>query len=288
MTGYGRGVGGTDDFKVTCELKGVNGRYFDAKFYIPTRHMNVESSLKKLAKKELSRGRLDIYFRYDCSKSTVINDKIKEKLKLLISEMKEIKNNEELELKISVGDILLMVNHINENSQDVDEDDKIIESAYIEATKNALESYSVMRYKEGKAISEELRIILGKAVSLMKEIEKKAPEISISYQEKLNERIKKLLDGRKVDEIVLLNEVAVIADKTDVREEIFRFFEHASGFESLLNEDIIGKKLDFLIQEMHREVNTIGSKTQDIDISNKVIDIKTFVEQLREQIQNIE
>ncbi len=282
------GVGGTPEFKVTCEIKGVNGRYFDAKFHIPTRHMRVESALRKISKKEVSRGRIDAYFRYEVLDSDRIDEHLKEKINFMLEDMKQIAESEGADLQVGAGDILSIMKYVSESGASDEEQWELIESAYVEATQNALKAFSNMRQKEGFSIASELEEILKKAVESMRVIEERAPEISSLYKDKLYDRVKKLLDGHKVDEIVLLNEVSVMADKTDVREEIFRFFEHAERFESLLNSSTVGKKLDFLIQEMNREVNTIGSKTQDVDISNTVIDIKGYVEQLREQIQNVE
>lgn len=289
MTGYGKGISENQNFKVLCEIKGVNSKHFDAKFFMPTKHIAIEQELRKICKKNISRGRIDVFLRYEDLKDKTISEKQAEKLSDLMDEMLELSKTKNIELSMSPNDIIRMISYVSENSELDDLDYDVEFEVYKNAFSIALEMFINRKLEEGEAMKTELINLLDKSVQIMKELEKRAPEISSIYKDKLYDRVTKLLNGRDVNELSVLNEVAIIADKSDVREEIVRFLTHADKFKKLLeSKKAIGKNLDFLAQEMHREINTIGSKSQDIGISSMVVEVKSIIEQIREQVQNIE
>ncbi len=289
MTSYGKGIGGNADFKVLCEIRGVNSKHFDAKFFLPSKHIGVESELRKIAKAKISRGRLEVFFRYeDLSKKSVIG-KSKAEISRILDEMIDLAESKKLQLSVSASDMLKLVSYVGENAglEDINYDLEF--AAYQDALAKALTVFLKVKEEEGLAMKNELEKLLVKAKDKITIIEQRAPEMVSIYRDKLFERVEKLLNGKDVNELSVINEVSVIADKTDVREEIVRFYTHLDKFSKLMDSSgAIGKNLDFLAQEMHREVNTIGSKTQDIQISAMVVELKSIVEQIREQIQNIE
>ncbi len=289
MTSYGRGLGGNEHFKVLCEIRGVNSKHFDAKFFLQNKHIGVESDLRKIAKKEINRGRLEVFFRYEDLSSKSIVGKSKDEISRILDEMIVIAESKNIDLSVSASDMLKLLSYVGENAglEDINYDMGF--DAYKAAFASALDAFIKVKKEEGLAMKKEFENLLEKAKERIKIIEKRAPEMARLYKDKLFERVEKLLNGRDVNELSVINEVSIIADKTDVREEIVRFFTHVEKFERIMKEDgAIGKNLDFLAQEMHREVNTIGSKTQDIEISAMVVELKSIVEQIREQIQNIE
>lgn len=289
MTSYGRGLGENANFKVLCEIRGVNSRYFDAKFFLPSKHIAVEPRLRKLCKNRVSRGRLEVFFRYDNTEKHTISGELRAGLSELVDEMKVFAEEKEIGLSLSAGDLLKLLSYVNDKKglEEVgyEEEFKVYETALLDA----LEVFLRVKEEEGLAMKSELRSLLQKGKILIHAIEKRAPELVDTYKERLCERVEKLLAGREVNELSLINEVSIIADRTDVREEIVRFLTHLEKFAHLIEgKGALGKNLDFLAQEMHREVNTIGSKTQDVEISAMVVELKSVVEQIREQVQNIE
>lgn len=288
MTGYGRGFASSGNSRVSCEIRGVNGRYFDARLYMSSEHMGLEPKLRRLCKDEVKRGRIEVFFKHEDPSEKQIDEFSKAKLGSFLDEIISFGNSRKIDVSLSAGDVLRLLKHVGEELNDSKAEDSELSDAYVKSLNEALGNFAEMRKKEGDAIEKELEDIMTRAALRMKSIEERLVDLSAEHRDKLKERVSKLLDGREVNELSLLNEIAIIADKSDVREEVFRFLEHKERFISLLGEDVIGKKLDFLIQEMNREVNTIGSKIGDVDLSNAVVDIKALVEQAREQIQNVE
>ncbi len=289
MTSYGKGLADNENFKVLCEMRGVNSKHFDAKFFLPSRHIGVETDLRKICKEKISRGRIEVFFRYEDVKKKSISDKSKREISRVLDEMLEVSNSKNIEMNISPTDILKLVSYVGENSSLEDLDYDMEFSVYKAALENALEDFLKVKEEEGLAMKAEFLKLLEKAKEKIQFIEDRAPEMVRVYRDKLFARVEKLLSGRDVNELSVINEVSIIADKSDVREEIVRFYAHIEKFFNLMEGNgPIGKNLDFLAQEMHREVNTIGSKTQDIKISATVVELKSIVEQIREQIQNIE
>ncbi len=289
MTAYGKGMGGTAEFRVMCEMKGVNSKRLDSKFFLPSKHVGVETDLRKICKEKINRGRIDVFFRYEDSKQKSISGKQGKAVSGLMDDMLEFAKEKNINLTVSPSDLLRMVNYVAENSSLEDLDYEAEFKAYKEAMTNALEAFDSVKIAEGEAMKKEIENLLNRGIDIIKQIEQRAPEMSKLYKDKLLDRVTKMLNGHDINELSIINEVAIVADRTDVREEIVRFLTHAEKFKELMeSEKAMGKNLDFLAQEMHREVNTIGSKTQDIEISSMVVKLKSIIEQIREQVQNIE
>lgn len=289
MTGYGRGEFANDQYKFKVELKAVNHRYNDILVKMPRHIGYLEESIKKMIKEKISRGKVDVYINLEYINESAIDVKVdiplaksyKLALEKLISELS-------LEDNVRLNNILSISEVVKTERKELDED--LIWNILKEAVTIALENITSMRVTEGMELKHD---ILGKLVNIetsVKAIIERSPNIVIEYKEKLRERINNLLDDNiTLDEERLSNEIVFFADKSSIDEELVRLNSHIKQFRSILDEDeSVGRKLDFLIQELNREINTIGSKANDIVITKYVVELKAELEKIREQIQNIE
>lgn len=289
MTGFGRGENSDDKKRFSIEIKSVNHRYNDIIIRMPRHLSYLEEKIKKMIKEKIKRGRIEVYINLE----NIAGSDFKIDINLdLAREYKSALDllNKELALEdiINLEDITKYSDIINVEKKEDDED--IIWNVLYPAVESATEDLELMRSKEG----EKLVFDINKRVDYIKElsvnVEKRAPLVVEEYKEKLENRIKNLLDiSVQVDDSKLANEVAYFADKASVTEEIIRLYSHIEQLKDTLNsDDTVGRKLDFIIQEMNREANTIGSKASDIDITKDVVEIKSELEKIREQVQNIE
>ncbi|MGO1369540.1 MAG: YicC/YloC family endoribonuclease [Senegalia sp. (in: firmicutes)] len=289
MTGFGRGENSDDKRKFIIEMKSVNHRYNDIIVRMPRHLSYLEEKIKKMIKENIKRGRIEVYINLEN-----INDS-DFKIDINLNLAKEYKSalsllNKELSLEdiIHLEDITKYPDIINVEKKEEDED--IIWDTLYPALDNAITNLESMRVREG----EELVFDINKRVDYIKKmsnaVENRAPLVVEEYKIKLENRIKKLLDSPvEIDESKLANEVAYFADKANITEEIVRLYSHIEQLkDTLSSNDTVGRKLDFIIQEMNREANTIGSKASDIDITKDVVEIKSELEKIREQVQNIE
>lgn len=289
MTGFGRGENSDDKRKFIIEMKSVNHRYNDIIVRMPRHLSYLEEKIKKMIKENIKRGRIEVYINLEN-----INDS-DFKIDINLNLAKEYKSalsllNKELSLEdiIHLEDITKYPDIINVEKEEEDED--IIWDTLYPALDNAITNLESMRVREG----EELVFDINKRVDYIKKmsnvVENRAPLVVEEYKIKLENRIKKLLDSPvEIDESKLANEVAYFADKANITEEIVRLYSHIEQLkDTLSSNDTVGRKLDFIIQEMNREANTIGSKASDIDITKDVVEIKSELEKIREQVQNIE
>jgi uncharacterized protein (TIGR00255 family) len=289
MTGFGRGEN-TDSLRsFTVEIKSVNHRYNDIIVKMP-KHLNyLEESIKKLIRNKVTRGRVEIYISLEYISQSDIEVKVdiplaksyKKAIDVLCNEL-HIENNINIELLTRFPDVL--------KTQKREEDEDEIWACLKLAIEDSLNRLISMRIEEGKELANDIILKAKSIESMVKQIEERSPEVVLEYKTKLSNRIKELLEEKyEIDENKLANEVAYFADKCSINEEIVRLYSHINQMVKSLEADVpVGRKLDFLVQEMNREVNTIGSKVGDIDITNKVVDIKSELEKIREQIQNIE
>lgn len=289
MTGFGRGEN-TDSLRsFTVEIKSVNHRYNDIIVKMP-KHLNyLEESIKKLIRNKVTRGRVEIYISLEYISQSDIEVKVdiplatsyKKAIDVLCNEL-HIENNINIELLTRFPDVL--------KTQKREEDEDEIWACLKLAIEDSLNRLISMRIEEGKELANDIILKVKSIESMVKQIEERSPEVVLEYKTKLSNRIKELLEEKyEIDENKLANEVAYFADKCSINEEIVRLYSHINQMVKSLEADVpVGRKLDFLVQEMNREVNTIGSKVGDIDITNKVVDIKSELEKIREQIQNIE
>ena len=287
MTGYGRENISKNDREYQIEIKSVNHRYLDISVKMPRQLSYLEDAIKKEISSRVKRGKVDIFITFNNNSLEGRTIKINTELAhAYITELKKLSEKEEILSDIQVTEISKYPDVLNiQNEQD---DDKIKEEV-IEVLNNATDNFICMRQVEGSKISEDLLKRLDYIQVKVNEISKFSTGLIEEYVVKLETRIKEILKDQELDKQRLAQEVVIYADKCSVEEEITRLNSHILQFKNLLNSDeAVGKKLDFIVQEMNRETNTIGSKANNLNITNNVIDLKTEIENIREQIQNIE
>ena len=287
MTGYGRGNISKNDREYQIEIKSVNHRYLDISVKMPRQLSYLEDAIKKEISSKVKRGKIDVFITFNNNSLEGRTIKINTELAhAYIEELKKLAGKENILSDIQVTEISKYPDVLNiQNEQD---DDKIKEEV-IEVLNVAIDNFISMRQAEGSKISEDLIKRLDYIQIKVNEISKLSTGLIEEYVVKLEARIKEILKNQEIDKQRLAQEVVIYADKCSVEEEITRLNSHIIQFKNLLNSDeAVGKKLDFIVQEMNRETNTIGSKANNLDITNRVIDLKTQIENIREQIQNIE
>lgn len=288
MTGFGRSKYENEGREYLVEIKSVNNRYSDISIKLPRNISFLEEKVKTAISNSISRGKVDVFINFinnsEKGKKIQINTEL---AKQYINELKRLQTETEIIDNIGIMDICKMPEVLNLKIED--DDETLLWQELSECLNNAITSFLLMRENEGAKIKEDLE----KRIECVKEKIEKISEISTGlveeYVVKLEKRVNELLKTSVVDETRLAQEIVIYSDKCSVEEELTRLRSHISQFLNLLNEAIpIGKKLDFLIQEMNRETNTIGSKANSLEITNLVVDIKTEIENIREQVQNIE
>ncbi|WP_326909284.1 YicC/YloC family endoribonuclease [Sedimentibacter sp. MB31-C6] len=289
MTGYGKGIHNDGKRSITAEIKTINNRYCDINIKTPRNLRPIEENIRKILKNSLQRGRIDVYLNIDYlseSDTTIVpNLYLAQQYNNAINEIKKdlnIDSNLSLDTIIKFQDILVS----KDNNKDEEELRLCVEAAMNEAVSNLI----IMRKNEGIQLEKDIRSSMEKIVELIDEISKYSEKIVSDYKEKLELRISELLGSKhELDEGRLYNEIVFYADKSDINEEIVRFKSHMKQLDNSLKiGGTIGRKLDFIIQEANREINTIGSKVGDLNITQIVIEVKNLLEKIREQIQNIE
>ncbi|MPQ42459.1 YicC/YloC family endoribonuclease [Clostridium tarantellae] len=290
MTGFGRATSEEGkERSFSLEIKSVNHRYLDINIRMPRSMISLEEKIRKIVSERLNRGKVDIFI--NCKNYGKGNDVAK-----LNSEFAEsyIACLEELQQKFGFlkNDLTLSLVAKHPEIIVVEEKEENLEEAWNEINlllKEALDNMIQMRSIEGEKLAEDILLKCNFIESSVKRIEEKSDTLVGIYKIKLEEKIKELLTNVEIDENRIAMEVAIFADKATIDEEIIRLNSHISQLrETLTLKDSIGRKLDFIIQEMNRETNTIASKSTDIEITNIVIDIKNIIEKIREQIQNME
>lgn len=279
-----------DDQKYIVEIKSLNHRFLEISLRLPASLSALEIEIKKKIGEPLIRGKIDVTIRRDANASAenahylALNLPLARNYFDLFTQLKQSLNlQDDIKLGMIAGqkDIFLPV----ESPQDM----TTLWQGLSVVLEEAIAGMMDMRRREGEILSQDLLARLDLMAQLINRIEVKAPQVVSEYQKRLTERIRELSSGLVVDEARLSQEVAIFAEKSDITEEIVRFRSHIGQFLEMLHSDeAIGRKVDFLIQEMNREVNTIGSKSSDADISRQVIEIKSELAKLREQVQNLE
>ena len=288
MTGFGRSEIVKGNRKISVEIKSVNHRYLEAGIKMPKKLNVFESRMRDLLKKYATRGKIDIFINYEDDSESQVNLKFNQNI---ADEYMAIFNNmsEKYNLKndMTVGGLASFPEVIT--MDEVQEDEEELWHFIEEAMKAALEQFVNTRILEGENLKKDLLGKLDHMEELVAFVEKRSPEIMKEYRSKLESKVKELLGDTTIDESRIATEVIIYADKICVDEETVRLRSHIEHARKCLNEDGgIGRKMDFIAQEMNREANTTLSKANDIEISNAAIDLKTEIEKVREQIQNIE
>ncbi len=287
MTGYGRANLSKMEREYQVEIKSVNHRYLDISVKMPKVLSYLEEEVKKEISSKVKRGKIDVFITFENNSSQGKEIKINTEIaKIYIDELKKLARQEEILANIEVTEISKFPDVLSiQNKQE----DETIKFELLQTVSQATEKLVQMRTMEGSRIAEDLFIRIKTIQEKVKEISLLSTGLIEEYVVKLESRIKEILRNQEIDETRLAQEVVIYADKCSVEEEITRLKSHILQFEKFLNaEEAIGKKLDFIIQEMNRETNTIGSKANHLEITNDVIDVKTELENIREQIQNIE
>ena len=287
MTGFGKYSASFENREYQIEIKSVNHRYLDISIKLPRQLSYLEEIIKKVVKSKLKRGKIDIVFTFENFSEEGRNVRINKDLaKLYIKELRELANEEGISSNIEVTDIAKFPDILNIKT---DQDDDTIKKEAIDVLEKALDQLIEMRSIEGSKIAEDLLKRIEVIEDKVIKISEKSTGLIQEYVVKLEGRIKEILQTDEIDKSRIAQEVVIYADKCSIEEEVTRLKSHVLQFKNLLQvDDAVGKKLDFLVQEMNRETNTIGSKSSCLEITNSVIDIKTELENIREQIQNIE
>ena len=288
MTGYGKSKLETNGRRYSVEIKSVNHRYCDINIRLPRNISFYENEIKKIISSKVSRGKIDVFIEYtnytDEGKNILIN---KDLAKLYIRSLRELANEEHLNDDICVTEITKMPD-VLQLKNDENQNDTILEEL-TQCVTDATNNFIDMKSLEGCKIKEDLVRRIANIKAMVTEISQNTTGLIEEYVVKLGDRIKEILKTDVVDESRLQQEIVIFADKSSIQEELTRLNSHIEQFETLLNsENTVGKKLDFIIQEMNREANTIASKSVKVEITNLVIEIKTELEDIREQIQNVE
>ena len=288
MTGFGRGQGSAAEQEITIELKSVNSRYFEFNCRLPRAYMFLEDKLKAYTAERVSRGKVEMFVSVDSG----VNDNIAVELNKPYAQA-YMKALDELSRFCKIKNKVTTANFIGNPDMFKIAKPEICEEAVLngalDAAKEAIDRFIDMREAEGKKLKDDILNRAGVILEKVAFIEEKSPETVEAYRARLEGKIKELLDGASYDETRVITETAIYADKVAVAEETVRLRSHISQLTEMLEKGgAVGRKLDFIVQEMNRETNTIGSKAQNIEIAQAVVDIKSEIEKIREQVQNIE
>ncbi|MCL2020487.1 MAG: YicC family protein [Oscillospiraceae bacterium] len=288
MTGFGRTRKVIDGRDILVEIRSVNHRYFEFSAKLPRSYNYLEDKLKQLVSEKISRGKtevlLSVYNIAGKETQISINRAVVENY---VTAIREVRDEFKISGDLCPSDIFRMSDAFNVLKADTDEDE--VWGAVSGVAADALEKFIQMRQNEGQKIKSDLLEKVALIEIKIAEIEKISPETTENYRNRLNDRMKEILENTQIDEQRILLEAAVFAEKTVVDEETVRLHSHIAQLRGMLDsEDTVGRKLDFLVQEINREVNTIGSKAQNLKITKIVVDLKSELEKIREQIQNIE
>ena len=288
MTGYGRARCALNGREITVELRGVNSRYLDISIKLHRSYTFAEDKIKAYLQSRVSRGKLDVYITVDAKSSDtaeiVLNEDILRSYLSIFSRMEKeygIKDDLTVTAAASLPDVLTKVHPEVDTEQ--------LSGDILEVVRLAADSFNEMRRKEGEALLRDVRSQIARVTELVSLVEERLPRIVEEYRKRLEQKLSEILEGRGIDESRIITEAALFADRVDVNEETVRLRSHVAQMEDMLEKGgAVGRKLDFLLQEMNRETNTIGSKGNDLQMSGLVVELKSVLEKIREQIANIE
>lgn len=290
MTGFGRADEQSQDWRVSVEIKTVNHRYRDDTLHMPSILNALELKIKKEIEAYISRGRVDVYIQFaklgSDQKDIELDVDLAQAYIQVLNHLKTLDPMMGNEIGVGLVAQFPDVVQVSEKKQDDAFNWKILKPVLDRALERVVES----RIQDAGAMSRDMSQRIKKIKDQMVQIASRAPEMLTQYRQTIYQRVSEFLKGSAIDEGRILTEIAVMADRLDITEEITRMQNHLDRLEAFFDErdEPIGRKCDFLIQEMNREINTIGSKSSDLEIQNLVVDVKAEIEKIREQIQNIE
>lgn len=288
MTGYGSAEALYEKYKITVEVKSVNNRYLDTNIRFYKQYSFIEETAREHISKALSRGKVDMFIQIepigDDEITVTLNEGVAKGFQNAVAKLSEvtgIPNNASISSYFHFPDMFTIEKEEKDKEQIISDASKVIDEALSDLTAN--------RQREGERLKAFFDDAITNIRNILEIIKERSPETVKEYKNKIKERIEEILSGVEVDETRLLTEVGIFADKVNITEEIIRFESHLKEYEHLLMSTVpVGRKLDFIIQELNRESNTMGSKCNDFTISKSVVDLKSEIEKLREQVQNIE
>ena len=288
MTGYGRAVETVNGREFTVELRSVNNRYLDCSVRLPRTLSFAEDAVKQAVKASVSRGKVDVFISLRSEAGEDVKITLNEAvLKGYLAAMQQMVTEHNVTDDISVSTLSRMPEMFNIEKPEVDEEQLLADLMSVVA--KALEGYDAMRSTEGQALDRDLRSRGNTILDLVSQVEAGNAQTVVDYRARLEAKLKEVLANTAIDESRILPEAAIFADKVAVDEETVRLRSHLEQMNTMLTGGgAVGRKLDFLLQEMNREANTIGSKCTDVKLAKIVVDIKAELEKIREQTQNIE
>jgi len=289
MTGYGRAREMLNKRDITVEVRSVNNRYLDCTVKMPRMYTFAEDAIKQRVQKAISRGKVDVYITVDASAADVakvtVNEELAAQYAVALRQLANVCEDTNYQLKPEVlarfPDVLTVTK--------ADEDLETVSADLCAVLDQALAAYNAMRAVEGAKLAEDICNRLASIENYTSQVEARSPETVAEYRQKLTARMEEVLQSTTIDQQRILTEAAIYADKVAVDEETVRLRSHVAQLRTMVNSDEpMGRKMDFLIQEVNRESNTIGSKCNDVSIAQVVVGLKAEVEKMREQVQNVE
>jgi len=289
MTGYGKASFKNDELSINMEIKTVNHRFLDISIRMPTAFLEYEEAIRKVIRSSIKRGKVDVFVTVEnislFEKQLLVDYQLLEKYIDVLGEIKQKYNVESaisLDHILRLPDIITIVEKENETKE--------LETIFADICTEAVNKLVAMREKEGELLQKKITQNLTNLTRYLNELQSRYKEVEPKHFQRLRERISEIVQNKvEIDESRILMEAAILAEKANIQEEITRLESHCLQFQSVLEEDgAVGRKLDFIVQEMNREINTIGSKSGDFTINQYVVNMKSELEMIREQIQNIE
>jgi uncharacterized protein (TIGR00255 family) len=286
MTGFGRAEAIHGGHRFTVEIKSVNGKFCEIKTHCPREYLAWENEMIALVRKSFNRGRFDLFLQIEIADNNKSNLTLNEAAaENYIAQLNQLISKFKLKDSITISHLLTNKEIFTHAEENLDENWEAVKTVLTEA----IQKLNKVSRNEGTILANDIEKRLGIIGAHLAKVEKIAPHVVIAAAQKLRQRIEKLLDGKKMDEDRLEQEIAQLADRSEITEETVRLRAHLERVSELLKSDVPkGRELDFIVQEMHRETNTLGQKSQDYGIADLVIQMKTEIEKIREQVQNLE
>lgn len=288
MTGYGSAKAAVEGMEITVELKSVNNRYLDTSIRLPRSFMFAEEAVKAAVQRHISRGKVDVFVSVDASEAGDVTVKVNEALLSgYVSAVRHIAEEYSLPEELTAYNLSRFPDVLCVERAEMDAE--ALSAGIASVAEQALEDFDSMRLREGEKLRDDVLNRLATIDGFVSVIERESPKTAAEYRARLEAKMAEVLNGAGVDENRILAEAAIFADHIAVDEETVRLRSHMAQLKTLMNgASPVGRKIDFLIQEFNREANTIGSKCQSSEIAHVVVDLKSEIEKIREQIQNIE
>ena len=289
MTGFARVCREIDGVSYAVEIRTVNNRYFKPTVRMPEAASFLEQEIEKLLRKSIYRGAVNYLLRYKSTSGELMYEVDSSAMKSYIEKLNNIQCSTGAQCRINLADLLLLPGVVRPLEPESDKSE-YLKKAVFEVTNQALEQLKKMRAQEGRSLADDLKQQCNRIISLLEDIKSRAKVVIVEYQDRLAGRVKELLAATRLDldKDILAREVALFADRSDISEETIRLSSHLEQFLNCQEAEYAGRKLDFIAQEMLREANTIASKASDAKICLDVVEIKSCIERIKEQVQNIE